>query len=677
MKWVNSVIVLCFLAQNCHEVISLPGQNRLFPFFESTKVSMQLNLASKIVTDIFPRCDLIFLNFQTDSVQTDSNNFLQSFTENSKLLLNFHSLSNIKIIPFLQKSPKCKVVTIFVPDGEQEYSYFVAKFLNLLISETSSLKGNEDYFILITGQVKTAHAILQSPITRKLRYKVVITSADDKTASVLTSDLFQGGIRKLGGFTSGAIKNIFLDFTSDLNGNPLRVAATNRYFPSFQVDKIPNSDQYQDTRGVVSMIHQEVRRMLNTSYEIFVSNGFGIVSDGNSGYQMNNGTWIGCMGDVIAGRADLGMVVSRSYGRFPHVGWGSAIRYTSIIFTTRKPEKFLTWKAIYKSFTYDMWVGILTCIFIATLVMWNSDRFYDKNCRQFVQKFNNKFSYPSVSIGTIGNVFFNLFKSAVSQSMKNPKSNSSKCVFISWLVFVLIICTAYTSKLTSLLAFPEMENIPRTFRDMSTSHFRLGAPKSFKTGLGQQIFKNSPFKILRKLYTKMEKEEDSDDHGCLQNTLGKDSSCVSWEISMDFIIGTQYADSGGNHPFFLSSDELYVTAVSYIMQNNEPLLPRINGIVQRAFDTGLLSEMYSRDKINIRLKRMKDGALNEATRGCKTTSISNNDNNGNKPEPLTMYKLQGSALVFSCGICFATCVFVLEKIHIIIQVISISMLLFH
>ncbi len=605
--------------------------------------------------DNFPLCDLIFLNFKTEPVQTASNKFLESFIENSKLLLNFYSFTKIDITPSLQKSSKCKIVLVFVPDSESVYSYFVTNFLNLLMSETFPVKGNEDHFILITESIQTAHAILQSPITRKLRYKVVITSADDKdkTATVLTSDLFQGGIRKLGSFTFGSTpllsKNIFLDF------------------PSFQVDKTPNSDKYHDTRGVVSMIHQEVRRLLNTSYELYVCNGFGIVSDGNSGYQINNGTWIGCMGDVIAGRADLGMVVSRSYGRFPHVGWGSPIKYTSIIFMTRKQEKFLTWKAIYKSFTYDMWVGIITCIFIATLVMWNSDRFYDKNSRKFVQKFNDRFKFPPISIWS---VFFNLFKSALSQSMNNPKSESSKCVFISWLLFVLIVSTAYTSKLTSLLAFPEMEIIPRTFRDMSTSHFRLGAPKSFKTGLGQQIFKNSPFKTLRTLYTKMEKEVDSDDQGCLQNTLGKDASCVSWEISMDFIIGTRYADSGGNHPFFLSKDELFVTAVSYITQKNEPLLPRINGIVQRAFDTGLISEMYSRDKIGVRLKRMKKGALNEATRGCDTAAIPNNDNSGNKPEPLTMYKLQGSALVFSSGICFATCVFVLEKI--IIQVTSIS-----
>src|SRR3989442_301963 len=103
MKLVNILITMCFLAQNCHEALSLPDQNRFSLVYsvKSAKLNVQFEYFSKIITNKFPRCDLIFLNFQIDSLQTSSSMFLQSFTENSKLLLDLNSLSKIKEPPLV------------------------------------------------------------------------------------------------------------------------------------------------------------------------------------------------------------------------------------------------------------------------------------------------------------------------------------------------------------------------------------------------------------------------------------------------------------------------------------------------------------------------------------------------------------------------------------------------
>ncbi|CAL8109010.1 unnamed protein product [Orchesella dallaii] len=608
---------------------------------------MKISVLTKILQN-FHKCTLIQVQTQGKYENWEIDNTFYELLNNSIKIFHGNSYHFNETLPSFRFLPTyCNIVLTSLLDSSGSVN-FIKKFSEIISSEQSSIQRDEDFFIFLCKNIEISQRILKSEIFRKTRYRFVLhKNTTQQTVSVFTSDLFHTHFYTLKTYTLGEkLENmegnkLFVDFTKDLQGHALKVAATNRYFPTFEIQNISKTS-YQDKRGLLSIIHKEIRRKLNTTYEIFVCNGFGVVPDGHSGFPMKNGSWLGCMGDVMNHRAELAMVVTCDANRFPHVECGATVRFTYITFITRKPIKILSWKAIYKSFTTRMWTAIFITIFFATCIT---------SVGEFLKNGDKCDNNP---VKLFGSSLFNLIKPLIYQSGKDMEAVSSKCLLIFWLIYTLIISTAYTSKLTALLTFPEVERMPRTLYDLSVSDFVTGSPKSFKTGLGAQIFKDSPSKTPRLLYSKM--NFDTDDFTCIHNTKGSNCACLSWEVSLDFIIGTRFGGRGGNSPFIQGQDSLNQVSVSYVAQKREPLRHRINSFIRMSFDSGLLNEIYTSDKRNVRLSILK---------GRKDNEIPDENYEGGEDKhakPLTIWNIQGSILIFLIGTVVAIFVNLVEII---------------
>lgn len=67
------------------------------------------------------------------------------------------------------------------------------------------------------------------------------------------------------------------------------------------------------TIEVLRKLNHEFQLKFNFTYNIFVSTGEdGNFGGGGTGFQLANGTWIGVTGDLISGKADIGLVTSNT-----------------------------------------------------------------------------------------------------------------------------------------------------------------------------------------------------------------------------------------------------------------------------------------------------------------------------------------------------------------------------
>src|ERR1051325_4156581 len=76
---------------------------------------------------------------------------------------------------------------------------------------------------------------------------------------------------------------------------------------------------------------------------------------------------------------------------------------------------------------------------------------------------------------------------------------------IFWLLFALLIGTAYRSKLVTFLAFPDIEEPPKTFEELANSNYHIGL--QYIKGAAYQVFKNSKNPTYVKIFQRMSLEE--------------------------------------------------------------------------------------------------------------------------------------------------------------------------
>jgi hypothetical protein len=105
--------------------------------------------------------------------------------------------------------------------------------------------------------------------------------------------------------------NYFPDFVINLNGRILHVSCP--YIRARIEADPPWTGVNNARRGYWKNLFEEYLTVkFNFSYHIFVSTGKDGGAGGGTGVQLPNGTWIGVTGDLVSGKADLGIVTANT-----------------------------------------------------------------------------------------------------------------------------------------------------------------------------------------------------------------------------------------------------------------------------------------------------------------------------------------------------------------------------
>ncbi|CAL8097683.1 unnamed protein product [Orchesella dallaii] len=500
------------------------------------------------------------------------------------------------------------------------------------------IKSDEDYFVFHSEERSLLDKLLISePFALGIKNKLVVTNerGGDKTykTTCFYCNVGQPSIYKLKIPDDTTPKNIAIfypDLLKNFHGKKFRVssAVLSRWLTEHH-QTAPGV--WENTRGIFGTALDHLSYKYNFSCIYFPS-----IGGGGSGLKLENGTWIGAVGDVISGRADIGNAIGQIYLRNLYVGYTFPVCYVWLTFTTSLPQPRYSWEAIYWPFTPLMWFGIFSAIIVSFFAY------------SFLLKISSQFVPASTRL-----VY--MLKTLMEQGAPDPEErhlNSTRTFLAFWLFFALLISTAYKSKLVSTLAFPLMDEPPKTFEDLSRTNPSFEIILQYVRGAAYTILKTSTNPIFHRVFTRMELEEN--DARCFQRVIGRPASCISWNTVVDFVLHKNLSDKYGRTPLVKAPDTASFIAVGYVIKKRALFRLKFDKVLMTAVDMGLTEKWWKIDYEFVRRKRRDFEKSVNKTQVFYDDNLVVDDN-------LSMKQLSGTFYVLSFGLFTAFTSFLVEK----------------
>lgn len=404
----------------------------------------------------------------------------------------------------IRKYSQCLLVLAKMNEG----IIHLGEFERLFDKFDAPAKSDEDYFIFITSE-KHIIPIVNSSTGKKLKYKLVIPPISqtdvfngfsmcfycplEKTSQVVTIDLENATWRE----------NIFPDFTLNGNGYSMRTSSPTKYKFTTEIEEIDGN--WHLIRGISKSIMDGVLPHYNFTYNVFAS------PNGDTGSLNKNGTWDGCVGQLISGEADLSLTTSSNHARFLVIGFSTAAFYAWVSFTVGQPRQFYSWKAIFWPFTKELWLSIISSLLTVIIIF------------KLFEKYESKYHRRRKAIqeNLITEVTFILIGRNAEWKSDATYSRILLCI---WILCSLVINSLYNSKIVGLLAQPVYENPPRTFEDLAESKYSVGM--DIAGGSLYAYFQTSTSLIFQKMFRKFESPKETVD--CFADATQRDFACVTW-----------------------------------------------------------------------------------------------------------------------------------------------------
>jgi len=355
------------------------------------------------------------------------------------------------------------------------------------------------------------------------------------------------------------------------------------------------------------------------------------------------------MGDVTRNVSDMSLSTSPDARRVLYVHFTNPMWYSSITFTTLKPGNVYSWTTIFTAFVPIVWTLVFCSIIIACVLIYTIESHCEFDLDSSSTK--NKEQSNALNMTYLG---MDLFGYIVGQDAPTPpKYLSSKCIYIIWLYYGLVIGAAYACSLQALIVSPGVEYIPRTFAELVKLHeYEWGAASGFRDGLGEQVFRNSDNPVMRRIYHKMEAVPE--EVACIAKTAAKKYACFNWDLMQRFRFQTTFVfKSGTNHPFQQSTDTAFFTSLNFITRKREIFRSHFNNFFKLAFDTGLVKQTIIMDWNGYRMTVIKAMQEGQASGIIHISTIDG-------PIPFGLNIVKGSFIILLIGLAISIISFVFE-----------------
>lgn len=629
-------------------------------YYDYTKTS---SLVSSILSSNFQNCTEFFFwgnarisNSPEWTLRNSRNDkFVWSIVEPSHNVSTvFSVLSTIKDLR--HRRVECAVAIAFMDKMMNLPAYETAN--QLVKSIVNVVQSDRDYFVFILNSEEEGDKFLLHPhISQGLRNKLLLVRSGDHILSKTSCPFCGNGkpkILRMNTLSRLAKQDIFPDFFTNFHGKVMRMSSASE---TKWLNEIRKTGKYKwkAVRGIYVMVTLELTKRLNFTCEFFPS-----VGGGGTGFRFSNGTWIGTVADVLYGNSELGQVGGQTLSRYQTVDFTFPITYEWLTFTTGQPSSFFTWKAIFRPLSFKSWalVGVSCAVIIISFIgiYWFSD-FMERGSAltsdsNVLKENGNNFSVFSKFIGI--SVEFSL-KALIEQGSESLFSQRTKIALVSswfralclfWLLFCVIVTTAYKSKLVSFLAFPNVNQPPTAFEELANSDYSIILQY---TGAAYQLFKTSKSPTYMKIVKKMKIEPS--DVACLKTVLHSRAACISWENIVDYVAQKNLSDKHGHVPLSKAAAKSYFLLGGIMMRKRTVFKREFDLYIKSAMDSGLMNKWKSLDKQYI-LEERKEWERNaNQTRIDYTPPIQ---------ESLTIQHLIGSFYLLLVGVATSTLAFSVE-----------------
>ena len=187
-----------------------------------------------------------------------------------------------------------------------------------------------------------------------------------------------------------------------------------------------------------------------------------LVPDGKYGTRDESGTWNGMVQEVYSMRSDIALSdFAITKQRSEVVDFSPPILESDIGLFIKYPERESSWLTFIRPFDHNLWFSLGGLLFVFAFVL---SLTYYLGYEKTVNPDSFTFSY---------NIFLPLVAQMGQGSVLEPKSVSSKMVFLTIFLFSIIIITSFSAKMISFLAFVKIDPEIETLEDVIASDFKI------------------------------------------------------------------------------------------------------------------------------------------------------------------------------------------------------------
>ncbi|XP_035713886.1 glutamate receptor ionotropic, delta-2-like [Folsomia candida] len=407
-------------------------------------------------------------------------------------------------------------------------------------------------------------------------------------------------------------------------------------------------------RGMLkALFHEFLMIKLNFTYNMFLSTGTDGGYGGGSGLQLPNGTWIGTVGDVISGKADVGILAVNTVDRNREVSFtNSNFDRVYLHFVTARGARIFSPATLLWSFDFVMW----TCIGASTLLAFTVFKLISKSMEVLgIDNTETRGVTRKENWGIRHQLFF-VMSSYLHQACVLPTYTPLRCFAAKWLFFVLVVTTVYRSKMVSLLAFPVMEKIPTTIAELVDSDYTIGFIKHGDAAMSMLAASTDP------AYMKLVKVMEiitGNGLECLERVMERKYACFAYTMATNYLQYGNLSDSDIRKLVY-APEKIFVVFIGLAFESGSIYKDAFDACLSwaRPFHLGDLFEAHDM-QVTVRLaKRAWWMATNQ------TDKLEHSD--PDESDDLTLKHIAGA--FYGLGACLVFCcvVFVQELVAVTI-----------
>ena len=196
--------------------------------------------------------------------------------------------------------------------------------------------------------------------------------------------------------------------------------------------------------GSYYVMLKEASRQLNFTFSVIKMKGTGAKV---------NGTWTGAMGDILYRRVDIALTNALAECRDLVADGSGLLCWLNKVFWVRIYRGNQSVESVFGPFTPLLWVTTSVSLLILGLSLF---------CVSYQR---NDHPYWAVNV---------VIRGVLEQPYQVPQSAFKiRYVLMLWMVFTLVITTAYRSKLYDMLMFKNLEKVPTNFPELAFSDYKL------------------------------------------------------------------------------------------------------------------------------------------------------------------------------------------------------------
>ncbi|XP_035701231.1 glutamate receptor ionotropic, delta-2-like [Folsomia candida] len=395
---------------------------------------------------------------------------------------------------------------------------------------------------------------------------------------------------------------------------------------------------------------------LNFTYNLFLSTGKdgGFVGGGGSGIPLPNGTWIGTVGDVISGKADIGIIAVNTDERNRQVSFtNSFYDHVYLHFLTNKGVQIFSPATLLWSFDHLMW----TCIGSSTLGAFLVFRLIMNGMNILEMNTNGRMSFArrgqvsQENWGLRHQIWF-VITTYLDQDCVLPTCTPLRCFVALWLFFALIVTTVYRSKMVSLLAFPVMEEIPHTFKDLVESDYTVGCINPQDAVLSMLARSKDP--VYVKLLNNLE-IINKNRPKCLEQSIDNQYACVALSSETRYL---QYANLSDSdiRKLVQSQENTFVVFLGLHFESGSIYTDAFDRLLSWARPFHLADVWEEFDMVyNVRLQKRDWWLATNQTEKLERSNVIDNDN-------LTLKHISGAFYALLASLIVSFAVFIQELV---------------